>query len=118
MGKDKALDLINKEYVFQESESLLPTPDEIFAAFEEKFNVILLVIQFKPIKKFLLERGLDYLEENKYSGVEIRIVEGIVKLIGENMEEATTKESIDFTKEVVETWKNKRNSNMSNIFLN
>lgn len=115
MTQKESLELIKKEYEFQESESLLQTSDKIFEAFEKKFQRIIELVQFEPTKKILMHKGLDYLNENNYSAVEIRSVEGCFPIFKKDHTEMTQEESIEFLKSIIDEWQEKTKSTMSNI---
>lgn len=102
--------------MLQEEESLLPTPQEIFSAFEEKFTNFIELFKYGPIVKFALEKGFDILKKNKYSAFEIRMVLGIGDILGEDFGVWDVDRQIDFIHKVTCDWCDKNDNLSKNYF--
>ena len=115
VGEQNFLEIVKQEYVLQEWESNLPTPKEVFEAFENKFTNICKTYNYSPIFKLCMLAGFETMKQNNYSGFEIRLAMGSKRLLRENFEPMEFDEQIQFIYDLTTEWC-ELNRDISNIF--
>ena len=116
MGPKKFFELLRKEFVFDIEDADKDTQHEIFQVFQEKFNLISKVMGYQPVFERFLLGGLDYLYDNNYQGMEIRIVTGIGKMLREDFTEISFDEQIDTMHDLVRNWQKSKEKQVGNVF--
>ena len=104
MGEKKFLKIVEKEYVLQEWESNLPTPKEVFEAFEEKFKNICKTYNYSPIFKFCMLEGFEIMKQNNYTAFEIRIAMGSKQILRADFQPMGFEEQIQFIYDLTTEW--------------
>lgn len=115
MGPKKFFELLRQEFVFQIEDADKDTQHEIFQVFQQKFNLISKVMGYQPVFERFLLGGLDYLYENNYQGMEIRIVTGISKMLREDFTEMSFDEQIDTMHGLVRNWQKSKLKQVGNF---
>ena len=110
--------MISSEYVLQESESNLKEVGLIFEQFEQKFVRFSQVKIYFPIFELMLKEGLDFLNKDGYSGLEIRLISGARPMLKADFTVMSREERVDAIISIVENWKLKNPGVGNNYFFN
>lgn len=95
LGEESYKKILATEYQLQRFETYLPTPDEVFAAFEQKFITFLALLDYFPFFEELLMKGLRMFAEDNYSAVEVRLVLGLGQMKGSDFKELPNAQLIE-----------------------
>ena len=95
MGDFNYKRLIATEYQLQRFETYLPTSQQIFSAFEQKFISYVPLLDYFPFFEKLLINGMKIFADDNYSAVELRLIIGLSTFVNEKFEEIPDTEIID-----------------------
>jgi hypothetical protein len=94
IGDENYLRILKTEYEIQRFETYLPTNDEIFGAFEQKFTRFLGMLDYLPFYEELLVKGMKVFADDGYSAVEIRLV-GLGEFVDKDFNKVSMEEFVE-----------------------
>lgn len=92
----------------QRFETYLPTSDEIFAAFEQKFIRFLGMLDYLPYYEELLVNGMKVFADDGYSAVELRLV-GLGEFIDKDFKKVSMEDFVERLVKIADIIKKKYN---------
>ena len=108
VGEKNYLRILATEYQLQRFETYLPTNDELFPAFEQKFINFLGVLDYLPFYEELLVKGMKVFADDGYSAVELRLV-ALGDFVDKDFKKVGDEEYIDFLVKIAKVVKQKYN---------